>query len=142
MELTNDIIIAGASIIALIISFYTYLKTRVEVSYSDLDLLYLELLKLGIKYPKFVNPEYTKDYLNKFKDKDDLYRYNEYAYMSWNICETVTDRCKDDFTMETWKPVIATENKLHRKWFDNPENFHKFKEKFRKYITTEFPKEY
>ena len=30
--------------------------------------------------------------------------------------------------------VIETENSLHRKWFDNPENSNKFKKSFRIHI--------
>ena len=126
--------------IAIIISLYTFNKSKREQSYADLDCLYLELLKLGIQYPKFVNPKSTLDYKNIFKD-DELHRYETYAFISWNICETIYDR-KDDVLFETWKPVIVAENKLHRKWFDDPANYHKFKDRFRKYIQDNYPKEY
>ena len=41
--------------------------------------------------------------------------------------------------MKTWSVVIDTENTLHRKWFDNPENTNKFKESFRLHIHTILP---
>lgn len=128
------------AVIALIISFYTFYKLKREKCYADLDSLYLELLKLGIQYPKFASRKYTLNYKNTFKD-DELHRYETYAFISWNICETIYDR-KDEALFETWKPVIVAENKLHRKWFDNPENHHKFKDRFREYIQNNFPQEY
>lgn len=47
------------SYVAIIISIYTYLKSKREQTYGDLDSLYLELLKMGIEFPKFRNPKYT-----------------------------------------------------------------------------------
>ncbi len=93
-----------------------------------------------MQYPKFLDPKNTSNYKNVFKG-DDLLRYDTYAYVSWNICETIYDR-KDDKLFETWEPVIVAENKLHRKWFDNPENHHKFKDRFREYIQNNYPQEY
>ncbi|MGC9307456.1 MAG: hypothetical protein ACP5FL_01615, partial [Thermoplasmatota archaeon] len=128
-----------ASISALIFSLYAYIKTRSSVSYADLDYLYLELLKLGTQFPKLTNPNFTTDYKNKFDNEDELSRYNTFAFISWNICETIYDRCCDKQTWETWRPVIEAENRLHRKWFDEEENFHKFKKSFREFIVKEFP---
>jgi hypothetical protein len=136
-----NIIIGILSGVALIVSLYTYFRSKRERTYADLDSLYLEFLKLGMEYPKFRNPKYTIDYKNEFQDENELYKYETYAYIAWNICETICDR-KDEALFKTWKPVIVAENKLHRKWFDNPENYHKFKERFRVYVQNNFPQEY
>lgn len=128
------------SIIAFVTSMYVFCISRREKSYADLDTLYLELLKLAMEHPDFVNPSYTVDYDNMFKDKD-LWRYKTYAYIAWNICETIYDR-RDDILFKTWQPVIFAENKLHRKWFDAPENYHKFKDSFGEYIRNNLPQEY
>ncbi|RLF63624.1 MAG: hypothetical protein DRN33_03745 [Thermoplasmata archaeon] len=128
--------------IAIVLSIYTYYLSKREKSYADLDSLYLKFLELGMRQPKFRNPEYTKNYKEMFKDdEDELYRYDTYAFIAWNICETIYDR-KDEALFETWRPVIVAENKLHRKWFDDPENYHKFKDRFREYIHDNFPQEY
>jgi len=126
---------------AVLVSIYTFFLSKREKSYADLDDLYFKLLELGIKYPKFRNPKYTQNYKEMFENEEELFRYETYAFIAWNICETIYDR-RDEALFETWRPVIVTENKLHRKWFDNPENYHKFKERFRKYIQDNFPKEY
>ena len=134
-----DIAVGISSCAALIISLYTYYASKRTQTYADLDTLYLELLKLGMEYPKFRNPKYTINYKNEFNE-DDLYRYETYAFIAWNICETIYDR-KDEALFETWKPVIVAENKLHRKWFNDPKNQHKFKERFRVYIHNNFPED-
>ncbi len=101
-----NIIIGAFSGFALILSLYTYYYSKREKIYADLDDLYLELLKLGVQYPKFRNPKYTKNYKESFKNEDELIRYETYAFISWNICETIYDR-KDEALFETWKPVIV-----------------------------------
>ena len=130
----------GISIVALAISLYVYQAGTKEERYSELDALYLELLKLGIEHPKFTNPRYTRDYKNMFKDENERLAYECYAHIAWNICETIFDR-KYSTLFETWKPLIMTQNKLHRSWFDNPENSYEFKERFRRYVAENVAKE-
>ena len=126
---------------AIIVSVHTWRTTRKIASYADLDCLYMELLKVGLEYPKFTDPLLTRDYKNKFKG-DELRSYETYAFMSWNICETIYARCKGHEQLWcTWQPVMVAENKLHRRWFDEDENFHKFKERFRQYVQVSYPKE-
>lgn len=130
--------------IAVLVSILTWRRTSRIASYADIDSLYLELLKLGFAYPRFTEPNLTKDYKNRFKG-DELLSYQIYAFISWNICETIYDRCgkgKDKDLWCTWEPVIVAENKVHRKWFDDPENFHKFKGEFKQYMNANYPKEY
>lgn len=142
MELGWDFGAILSSIFAIIISIFTWYETNRIGSYADIDLLYLELLKLGIEHPRFTNPNFTADYENSFEG-DELNAYSIYAFISWNICETIFDRCgKVSELWDTWEPVITTENKIHRRWLDNPDNFHKFKEKFIDFINSTYPKEY
>jgi GrpB-like predicted nucleotidyltransferase (UPF0157 family) len=123
---------------AVIVSFYAYYHSMSEQAYADLDTLCLEVLKIGLAYPKFRNPELTKDYKNAFNNSDELFRYETYAYIAWNIAETMFDR-QNKRVFETWEPAIDFENTLHRSWFDNPENHYKFKQRFRDYIRANFP---
>ena len=132
MELIS-IIPIFVSLCAILVTAYNYHHAKKVQTYANLDNLLLELLKLGLIHPKFRDPKYTHHYDTKFKDEE-LIQYEIYAYIAWNICETIYDRkLKDEF--ETWKPIIVAENKLHRKWFDNPKNFHMFKQEFRDYIS-------
>lgn len=124
------------SLTAISVSLYVYRKTKAITSYSNIDHLYFELLKLGIEHPEFVNPDYTQDYERKF-DGNDRFRYDLYAFSAWNICETIYDRRKDSGLLESWDPVLRTENHLHRKWLDQPANRTKFKQSFVRYINEE-----
>jgi hypothetical protein len=68
--------------------------------------------------------------------------YDAYAAMVWNFLETIVDRCEgtaDRHLRDTWYPIVATENAMHRTWFDMPENRRKFKERFRRYIEKNYP---
>lgn len=135
MEYQNVIEITGMiiSVAAIIISVYTYYKSKRDTTYADLDGLYQDLLKLGIEHPEFLDPDNTSRYKEAFKIPEGLHQYETYAYIVWNIIETIYDR-KDDVLFETWKPVLVTENKLHRTWFEDPKNHDKFKQEFRDWI--------
>lgn len=109
--------------------------THNHSSYSDLDKLYMDILKMGMENPKFRNPEYTCNYKWRFETEEERQRYECYAYMVWNICETVHDKGENDPNIAlTWNPIVVAENKLHRVWFDSPENWHKFKEPYHEYV--------
>lgn len=124
--------------IALGVSIYTYSKNKAIEAYDNLDGLYLEVLRLGMENPSFVDAKLTRDYQNKFSG-DERLKYEQYAFIAWNICETIYDRKGDENIIKSWKPAIEVEDKLHRAWFDAPENHAKFKEEFRNWILENFP---
>lgn len=64
-------------------------------------------------------------------------RYETYAFICWNFCETIYDKMDDDL-MRTWSVVIENENRLHRRWFEQAENQSKFKKEFRDFISTNY----
>lgn len=121
---------AVISLTSLVFSIASWRKTRTATLYSDIDGRYMELLKLGIANPEFVNSANTTEYKTKFKDELSLLRYERYAFAAWNIVETIIDRHKNKDLSKTWYPVIEEENKLHRKWLNNRENERKFKKEF------------
>jgi hypothetical protein len=106
---------------------------RTAWAYRDLDFLYLEVLKLGIENPNFVNAELTNRYPEAFEGAERL-RYDAYAFLTWNVCETIFDRQSDDDLYQTWLPIIRVENRLHRHWFEVEENRLGFKEPFQNYV--------
>ena len=96
--------------------------------------LYMSILKIGIEYPSFRDASKTKNYDENFYD-DKKIKYENYAYIVWNFCETLRDRKFSEG--ETWKGVLKYENDLHSEWFKrNSENL--FKEEFRNYIYKKF----
>jgi hypothetical protein len=102
--------------------------------YRDIDVLYAELLKIAILNPDLVDPEKTSDYPSSFADADRR-KYDLYAFMSWNICETIFDwREEHPAVYHTWVPVVKVENQLHRRWFEEPKNRLGFKREFQQYV--------
>jgi hypothetical protein len=134
----DKIISLFVSGIALIISISSFRKSRSTSLYQDLDRLYADLLKLGISHPQFVDKAKTADYKTVFRG-DELLQYQLYAFMSWNICETIFDRKKNKNFFATWRCIIEVENELHRKWFSSDSNKQRFKPEFCKYMSEDFP---
>ena len=124
---------ATISLTSLRFSIKSWGKTRTSTLYSDIDGRYMELLKLGIANPEFVDPVYTSDYKTKFKESD-LLKYERYAFAAWNIVETIIDRRTEDDLEKTWDPVIREENWLHRRWLNDRDNQHKFKKEFWRFM--------
>jgi hypothetical protein len=100
-------------------------------AYRELDSNFMELLKLGLQYPDFWDEKKTLTCSNSFSN-DEKARYEIYALMVWNICESVYDRNKID---ETWLPAIKTQKRFHLKWLED--NKGRFKEEFINYIMQE-----
>jgi hypothetical protein len=117
---------------AILIYIHFWIKDKRINSYNVFDSLYQDILKTGLEYPQFRNPEKTKDYKNSFSENQ-LIQYEIYAYMCWNFCETIYDK-KDKRLMRTWLVVLEEERNLHLQWINQPENERKFKPEFLLYI--------
>ena len=117
---------------AILIYIHFWIKDKRINSYNVFDSLYQDILKTGLEYPQFRNPEKTRDYKNSFSENQ-LIQYEIYAYMCWNFCETIYDK-KDKRLMRTWFVVLEEERNLHLQWINQPENELKFKPEFLLYI--------
>lgn len=135
-----DGVAAILAAVAILLYITFWFRDKTNNSYTIFDQNYLEILKLGIEHPRFRDKAFTSNY-DKQPDHEERIRYETYAYICWNFCETIVDK-GDAILMETWGVVIETENNLHRKWFDQPENTGKFKDAFRDYIHQKFPANY
>ena len=134
------IISLSVSFGAIVFSIVAYYKNRQSKTYADLDTLYLAVLQIGMKYPDFRNSAKTCKYKIAFCDKERV-RYDTYAYIAWNVCETVYDRAYgDDKNWETWEPIIKTENTLHRTWLFDGKHRDQFKDDFITFIENEIGK--
>jgi hypothetical protein len=134
-ELVNLIVSSVSTIlagIAILLYIILWKKEKESSNYEIFDTFYLDILKTGMEYPKFRNPNYTKNYKNN-EDEDEIIRYEMYAFICWNFCETIID--KDDKALfETWGVAIQVEKSLHESWFNAEENKSKFKSSFREKI--------
>ena len=120
--------------LALGFSIYTFKKSLDDKSYSELDLIYMDILKIGMNHPEFRDPSKTSNYKESFVG-DCLIKYDAYAYMVLNVCETIYDRTRhNEYNKITWEPVIDAEMRIHSTWIKNSENHHKFKKEFVDYV--------
>jgi hypothetical protein len=115
-------------------SVWSFRTTLRDAYYSELDREYFELLKIGLERPDLIT-------FGASPDPAKAREYAAYAFMVWNFVETIYDRCQGRFKQrlrDTWYPIIAAENALHRAWFDLPENRSKFKPSFVRFIETQY----
>lgn len=122
---------------ALSLSVWTFQRQRTETAYADIDKAYADLLRLAIHEPRFRDPQITRGYYRL--DPRDPFRlqYETYAYMMWNLMETIWDRQQDRHgqfhVSPTWIPVVVEENRLHYTWFKH--NLRLFNPSFQQFVT-------
>ncbi len=122
-------------VFTLFYSVWSFTTTLRDAYYAELDRVYFELLKIGLEQPELLSFPASP---NPAKAG----AYGAYAFMVWNFVETIYDRCQGwskRRLRETWYPIIAAENALHRVWFDAPENRSRFKQRFVRFIETQYP---
>jgi hypothetical protein len=129
-------VVGGLGIIfTLFYSAWSFTTALRDNYYAELDRVYFELLKITLERPHLLEFPVSRDARTARE-------YEAYAFMVWNFIETVFDRCQGwskRGLRETWYPVIAEENARHRAWFDIPENRRKFKDRFARFIETQYP---
>ena len=120
---------------ALRYSITTFTKTLQISNYTELDKMYFDLLQMAVNDPALIDPE-------ALRDAGEQRKYDTYAFMVWNTMESIYDRCHADGELcETWYPVIDTEEKRHRRWFDDSMNRSKFKDSFCRFVDARYPHE-
>ncbi len=119
------------SAVAILLYLILYHRDKTSNNYDVFDNTYLEILKIGIEHPIMRNQNYTQEYDSDTSET--RYRYEVYAFICWNFCETIFDK-SDANLFKTWKVVIEEEARLHEKWILQKENRNKFKEQFIEYI--------
>jgi hypothetical protein len=122
-------------VFTLLYSVWSFTTTLRDAYYAELDRVYFELLKIGLERPELLSYPASPD-----PAKAD--QYGAYAFMVWNFVETIFDRCQGwskRRLRETWYPIIAAENALHRAWFELPENRRRFKQRFVRFVEERYP---
>lgn len=88
-------IAAVGAIIAVFIAFVVYIGDKKANTYRYLADLYYEILRIGLKYPAFLNPKKTQKYKEAWPsylyDHDMYIRYDAYARMCWAHAEDIYD---------------------------------------------------
>lgn len=106
---------AVAAFLLLLHEARSFRKSVNNLHYTELDSMYLELLKMAIDKPYLRQPDAI--YRNPLAKTNHEQEYDIYARMIWNFLETVADRCQNDPNLEdTWHPVIEDEGTVHKQW--------------------------
>jgi hypothetical protein len=122
-------------VFTLFYSVWSFKTTLRDAYYAELDRVYFDILKIGLERPQLLS-------FPASPDPAEAGAYGAYAFMVWNFVETIFDRCQGwskRRLRETWYPIIAAENVLHRAWFDVPENRRRFKPRFVRFIEAQYP---
>jgi hypothetical protein len=134
-------------VFTLLYSVWSFKTTLRDAYYAEIDRVYFELLKIGLERPELLSyptrqpsPDSPDSPTSPDPAKAD--QYGAYAFMVWNFLETIFDRCQGwskRRLRETWFPIIAAENALHRGWFELPDNRRRFKQRFVRFIEAQYP---
>ncbi|MFZ5491551.1 MAG: hypothetical protein ACOY6E_03485 [Pseudomonadota bacterium] len=114
-QTTAGVVSAMAAVLALLHAARSVRQSVANLHYTELDSIYLDLLKLAIDRPYLRQPDAI--YRNPLAKTHQEREYDVYARMIWTFLETVADRCdKDKSLSDTWYPVIQDEGVVHRDW--------------------------
>lgn len=128
-------------VFTLFYSVWSFKTTLRDAFYAEIDRVYFELLKIGLERPELLTYP-TSPTSPTSPDPAKASQYGAYAFMVWNFVETIFDRCQGwskRRLRETWYPIIASENALHRVWFELPDNRRRFKQRFVRFIEKQYP---
>ena len=112
-----------------------FLAQEQDRFYAQLDSIYLDIQKMIIEHPHLADP-------GRARGPDEEIRYQAFAFVVWNFIESIYDytgegdaaaagRTQNTLLKETWECIIRHEGTLHAEWFNDLDNQHKFKERFR-----------
>jgi hypothetical protein len=117
-----------------------FVDFKSDTAYRNLDVMYMELLKIGLDNPRFISRDLTSNYMSHFEGEE-LLRYGHFAFMTWNICESIYDQRDEINISKTWNPILRVENRLHRRWFECEQNRIGFKQEFQEFVLHELTRE-
>ncbi len=131
-----NFIVGSTSTLLSAIAIYLYIilwkKDKTDGTYDVFDATYKDILSIAIDNPELRSYELSSKYSESFSGIE-LIKYETYAFMSLNFCETLFDKGNDEL-MKTWSVVIKLELELHKTWILNPTNKLKYKSEFIDYL--------
>ena len=110
--------------LAAAIALYVYIQNSRWNFYRYLAEVYYEILKIGIKYPDFLDREKTCKYEDWRKyNPDKFFRYAAYAHMCWAYAEDIYDAEFDKKRLrKLYAPTFKRYNELHGVWLQHNEH--------------------
>lgn len=131
-----NFVVGSTSTLLSALAIYLYIvlwrKDKSDGAYDVFDSTYKDILSIAIDSPELRNPELTQNYQESFTGNE-LIKYETYAFMTLNFCETLFDKGNLEL-MKTWEVVVKIELDLHHSWLYKSENSLKFKKEFVDYL--------
>ena len=131
-----NFIVGSTSTILSALAIYLYIvlwkKDKTDGSYDVFDSTYKDLLAVALDHPALRNEKKTALFTTSFSE-DDRIRYETYAFMCLNFCETLYDKGNEEL-MYTWGVVVEIEYNLHKSWLNEGSNQTMFKKEFVDYL--------
>lgn len=122
------------SMLALAWQAYSLRASFDEADYTELDRLYLEVLRMRVERPDLA-PAFD-DRANapgRGSEHDpalDAVARDNYAFIVWNLIETIIDRCeKPGRNFSAWGPIVEYESGCYSHWLQG-ENLKRFRPGF------------
>jgi hypothetical protein len=140
--------------IAVLAAVAAWVLSRKAALYASFDALYQGVLDKGIEKPFLRDPAVTGAFANLPPEQRTA--YETYAYMVFNVCETVADGLSfyegrrgsildlvesasccclptvadRKWLRKTWHPILVAEKQLHGAWLQNQKGGTRFKQEF------------
>ena len=131
-----NFVVGSTSTLLSALAIYLYIvlwrKDKSDGAYDVFDSTYKDILSIAIDSPELRNPELTQNFQESFTGNE-LIKYETYAFMTLNFCETLFDKGNLEL-MKTWEVVVKIELDLHHSWLYKSENSLKFKKEFVDYL--------
>lgn len=106
------------SVIAIVVSVYTYFKTSSEDTYKYLASLWDSVLDTSLEHPSFLNPNTTSHYERVMSD-DERAQYDAFCYKLWGCIEDVIVKGFHDD--KQFKSILHWTIAYHFRWLQlNP----------------------
>ena len=136
LDLISSIQAVGMALIPIGFSFLLYRKGREDSAYIEIDRQYADLLKIAMGNPDLRDVRRTSSYIELSADENFRREYEIYAYMCWNLIETMFDRQYSEKSKykisKDWSPVMLEENRIHYEWYKH--NINLFKPEFQRFV--------
>lgn len=119
----SEITAVQVAMVSCLVVICIYILQSMWNHYRYLADMYYEILKIGIKYPDFLDPNKTNKY--KFtwgSNPTELLRYGAYAQMCWAHAEDIYDAklpIKKGCLRKLYSPTFERYRELHYVWLQN-----------------------
>ncbi len=121
IELVVAVVSIVLSVLALFISTRTWRKDYIIHRYDTAEQALLEIHKIHLEHPEFMDPKWIKEALDH-PDPKIRYSYDAFAVIVWNYLEGLYERYGKKFEKSSFYGSMQTLGTRHKEWFFRDEN--------------------